>query len=106
MGGPIALSLMEYNSTNKVDIRDMLTMSGYDIDDLTYNVATKLSNETKQEKQGEGLDSEWIEVTKPPPKTSTFVTYNLPKGSKQLIKGIRTYNNYRTDREDPINYDW
>ena len=58
MDGPIALSLMDYNSTNKVDIRDMLTMSDDDIDDLTYNVATKLKSETKQEQQGEGIDSE------------------------------------------------
>ena len=106
MDEPIALSFMEYNSTNKVDIRDMLTMSEDDIDDFTYNVSTKLPSETKKEKQDESLDSEENEVTKPPPKTSTFVTYNLPKGSKQLIKVIRTYNNYRNDHEDPINYDW
>ena len=39
MDGHIALSLMEYNSTNKVDIRDVLNMSEADIDDLTYNIA-------------------------------------------------------------------
>ena len=47
MDAPIALSLMEYNNTNKVDIRDMLTMSDDDIDGLTYSVATKLPSDTK-----------------------------------------------------------
>ena len=36
---------MEYNKTNKVEIRDILTISEDDIDDLTYTVFTK------QEKQ-------------------------------------------------------
>ena len=49
MDAHIVISLMEYNNTNKVDIRYMLTMSDDDIDDLTYSVATKLPSETKQE---------------------------------------------------------
>ena len=63
MDGPIVLSLMEYNNTYKVDIRYMLNMSEDDIDDLTYNVATKLPSETKQEQQDEGLDREKDKVT-------------------------------------------
>ena len=41
MDGHIALSLMEYNSTNKVDIRDVLNISEADIDDITYTIAIK-----------------------------------------------------------------
>ena len=94
MDGHIALSLMEYNSTNKVDIRDVLNMSEADIDDLTYNIP----------QQDEEQDDKGKVDTKP--SVPTYKQYLLPKGSKRLLKVVLAYNDYRTLLEDPIMDDW
>ena len=97
MDGPIALSLLEYNSTNTVDIRDLLTMSETDIDDLTYTIVIK------QEQQDDEQDDK-EEATRSP--STTYKQYLLPKGSKRLLKVVLAYNDYRTQLQDPIMDDW
>ena len=94
MDGPIALSLLEYNSTIKVDIRYVLTMSEADIDDLTYSIP----------QQDEEQDDKGKEDTKP--SVTTYKQYLLPKGSKRLLKVVLACNDYRTQLEDPIMDDW
>ena len=98
MDGLIALSLLEYNSNNNVDIRDVLTISEADIDDLTYTITIK------QEQQGEEQDGKGKEVTKS--SIPTYKQYLLPKGSKRLLKVVLAYNDYRTQLQDPIMDDW
>ena len=94
LDGPISSSLLVYTG-NMPDIMQVLEMGDEDIDDLYY---FKSSISTLQDEE-----EETKKLTKP--KTIT-IRYELPKGSKRLVKVLKSFNRWMTDAGEAIYFDW
>ena len=94
LDGPISSSLLVYTG-NMPDIMQVLEMGDEDIDDLYY---FKSSISTPQDEE-----EETKKLTKP--KTIT-IRYELPKGSKRLVKVLKSFNRWMTDAGEAIYFDW
>ena len=92
LDGHISSSLLLYTG-DMPDMIQVLDMSEKDIDDLYYH---KSSSSTLHDEE---------EDTKKTTKPKT-VRYELPRGSKRLIKVLKSFNRWMTDADKVIYYDW